>query len=151
MEISIKPKGMPEAVAAVQAIADRMQRPAPFLRAGGIIMLESVQKNFEAGGRPTPWVPLAAATIRRRRGWGNPQILRDKGLMAASIVPKEMTDTRISIGTNDPKAPALHYGATSGRSHTVVVPARPFLMIQDADKVTLVRMAGEFIVKGKTD
>ena len=169
MDIRTKVKGVADFQDAMNAIAIRMQRPSPFLRAGGLLMLESVQRNFIEGGRPEKWESLKPETIRRRgggnrrkwtagggwqlapskAGWGDAQILRDRGFLMNSIAPHEVTDKSISIGTNDPKAPSHHYGATSGRSHTIVVPARPFLMLQAEDKIKLLQMAGEFVVKGK--
>ncbi len=37
-----------------------------FLHRAGAIATASVRKNLAAGGRPTPWAPLAASTLERR-------------------------------------------------------------------------------------
>ena len=54
-----------------------VERP---LRAAGLLMLGSVEKNFKAQGRPNKWQALSSQTLARRRkgrGNGKGQILID--------------------------------------------------------------------------
>jgi len=177
MQMIVSIKGIEEIQAAINGFADRMSNPSQLLRAGGVLMLESVQRNFIEGGRPDRWVPLSQVTYLLRyrdkarfrtyskgesKGRltkasadnfvsGGAEPLRDKGLLMASIAPAEMTDKSISIGTNAPQAQLLNDGgqARGFIKGSPMIPARPFMMLQDADRETLTKMAGDFIMRGK--
>lgn len=120
---------------------------------------ESVEKNFEVGGRPK-WQPLSQARINQRskkhsRGPGKPtkatwpgQILRDLGLLEDSISSRATNDTAI-VGAFTDYALAMQLGVSGSQSipthknaggstvkaHTrqMNIPARPFLVIQPED------------------
>jgi phage gpG-like protein len=174
MALTIKTKGMPTVQETINGYMDRMKNPSPFLRVGGVLMLESVQRNFMEGGRPDKWKPVSEVTYLLRyrdkarfntyssgknkgritkasadnfvSGGADP--LRDTGLLMASITPKEQTDKSISIGTNAPQAALMHYGGEpkgfiKGKA---LIPARPFMLLQDADRETLTKMAKEFVM-----
>jgi phage gpG-like protein len=177
MQMIVQTKGMPEFQEAMNAIAERMQNPSPFLKAGGVLMLASVQQNFIEGGRPDKWLPLSQVTYLLRyrdksrfttyssgpdKGKltkasadnfvsGGAEPLRDKGILMASIVPQEMTEKSISIGTTLPQAGILNDGGTAKGfiKGSPWIPARPFLMLQDADKETLAKMGADYVMRGK--
>jgi phage virion morphogenesis protein len=156
MQLKISLEGKEQFAAVLKDIENRGSDLQKTFKAAGLVIIESVNRNFIEGGRPTPWAPLKPATIRRRRGWGNPQILRDSGLMMASIGDENdwhgiyrLTPLSLEIGTNAPQAAPHQFGATSGSSHTVVVPARPFMMLQPADADMIARIAADDLVKGE--
>jgi phage virion morphogenesis protein len=124
----------------------QVERP---LKAIGTYMVGSVQKNFQAQGRPQKWTPLAPSTLRGRRkgkGSGGPSILTDTARLKNSIQSKIAisADPSVSIGSNVKYArrqqEGFPKGTGRGHAHT---PARPFLVIQDED----VPAMGKIVVK----
>lgn len=113
------------------------------LKAGGVYLIGSIQRNFNAQGRPKKWQKLAASTLKQRRrgkGSGGVKILSNTGLLKASV-DKKMTSDGIAIGTNKVQARRLHHGyppggagpiGKRGRGHSRT-PARPFVMFQNED------------------
>lgn len=51
----------------LKGILSRLGNIKPAAELMGQIGMESIQTNFEEGGRPTRWKPLADATIRQRK------------------------------------------------------------------------------------
>lgn len=105
----------------------------PWLKQAALMAIESVQTNFDQGGRPR-WVELAAETIRKR-GPGEP--LRDEGILAASVSsPKEheggvfeIDNFSVETGTNLKYAGPQHHGTRDGH-----IPPRPFMFLQELDE-----------------
>jgi len=72
------------------------------------------------------WAPLADSTKRKKRRRGNPEILRDTGVLLNSLSPGvsvpgqvlEVHPGEVIVGTNVPYAPFIHLG-------TPRMPARP--------------------------
>lgn len=123
----------------LKRIAQNIGDPKPFFKAAGLVIMESVNRNFEEGGRPK-WKPLAPATIKRRRGSGDPQPLRDTGLLMTSIGKgshgvMQTAKDHLLIGTNRPGA-------------AVNQETRPFMMLQPADEETLLKLAGDMAMRG---
>jgi phage virion morphogenesis protein len=142
-------------IADLDAMGARLHDMRPAFKIAGQIARGSINRNFMEGGRPSKWAPLKPATIRRRRGFGNPQVLRDTGVLMTSIGAEndaygiyELAPSSLTLGTNVPYAAPHQFGATSGRSHTVVVPARPFMMLQDVDVDRIAQVFEDFISKG---
>lgn len=112
-------------------ISRDIERP---LKASGVYMVGSIQRNFQAQGRPTKWKPLSAKTLARRRkgrGKGKGQILIDRGRLKNSHSMRLVKDG-VQVGTNVVYAPRQHFGYSSskkGRGHAKT-PARPFVMFQ---------------------
>lgn len=111
-----------------------VERP---MKAAGTYMVGSIQRNFNAGGRPTKWKGLAASTIRQRRkgksGRGGIKILIDKAQLRNSHSMR-MRSEGVEVGTNAVQAKRQHFGypGGSGRGHAKT-PARPFVMFQKED------------------
>ncbi len=108
------------------------------LKASGVYMLGSIERNFKAGGRPAKWQALASSTLRRRRkgkGKGGAKILIDTARLKNSTQTRNVSEG-VQIGTNTVYARRHHFGYAGGtgrgrgRSKT---PARPFLMFQSED------------------
>lgn len=139
---------MSSAVEGIEAVLNRfaqLQRAANDLdkplKASGVYMLGSIERNFRAQGRPQKWESLATSTLAARRsgkGKGGAQILIDTANLKNSVTSEkalQTTGSGFSIGTNVIYAPRQHFGypggAGRGRSKT---PARPFLLFQTEDK-----------------
>jgi phage virion morphogenesis protein len=110
-----------------------VERP---LRAAGVLMLGSIEKNFKAQGRPNKWEKLADSTLARRRkgrGRGKAQILIDKGILKNSHSMKLFTGG-VAAGTNAVQAKRQHFGFPEGEGPGhAKTPARPFVMFQEED------------------
>lgn len=100
------------------------------------ILITSIDRNFSEGGRygtenvfgggSTRWKPSG----RAQRDSG--QTLVDTGQLAASI-QVSVVGNSVQIGTNKVYGAIHHYGGRAGRGGSVVIPARPFLVIQNED------------------
>ena len=107
------------------------------IKASGVYMLGSIERNFRAQGRPQKWQALAPSTLaarRRGKGKGGAQILIDTARLKNSMTT-EQTGSGFSIGTNVVYAARQHFGypGGSGRGHSKT-PARPFLLFQAEDE-----------------
>lgn len=119
---------------------------SPWLKQSVLIVIESVQTNFDQGGRPG-WVELAEETIRKR-GPGEP--LRDEGILMASVTsPRthadgvyEIDNFSIEVGTSRKQAGPQHHGTRDGH-----IPPRPFMFMQEIDEKRITTLAVEFLDK----
>ncbi len=92
---------------------------ARVLEAGSAAVVAEGTRAFrDASARPAPWAPLAASTLKRKKGRGN--VLIENGALAQSIAAGPASDERVEVGTDRPYAPFLQYG-------TKRMPARPFM------------------------
>lgn len=111
----------------------RTERP---MRAAGVYMLGSIERNFKAQGRPEKWTALSESTLARRRkgrGKGKAQILIDTARLKNSVSMR-LTGDGVEVGTNVVYAPRQHFGYEGGEGRgQAKTPARPFLMFQDED------------------
>lgn len=116
-----------------QNITRRIERP---LKASGVYMKGSIERNFKAGGRPKKWQRLADSTVRQRRrggGSGGVKPLIDTAQMKNSMAMRVGT-SEVEVGTNVVQAKRQHFGypGGKGRGHSKT-PARPYMMFQDED------------------
>lgn len=134
----------------LQQLSGRMRHLTPVMKEIGEIVRTSIEQNFAETGRPEKWPE--SQRVKRKGG----QTLSDKGRLRRSFTVQAESD-RVSVGTNVIYA-AIHQfgGKTSphvitakrgkalfwvGARHPVKsvnhpgskIPARPFLMVQDAD------------------
>ncbi len=104
----------------------------PLMKLWGEIAHESITRNFEVGGRPTAWKPLAAATIKIK-GHARPLIGRTGQLRNIAVRPEQ---TRVLIGSSPQTkdyAAIQQKGGTAGRGRKVKIPARPYILLQSED------------------
>jgi len=135
-------------------VEKRMGEISPMLTMAGMVMLRSIDENFRSEGRPTKWAPLRPLTKFLRSGESNFKILQDIGRLKGSISAKvyaQSTRAEVVIGTNLDYAPLMHFGGMSkpntvqkgGRTLRIgshQVPARPFILFQDADLVAIEKL-----------
>lgn len=170
MKLSLKDMG---AGKAVKQLAERIERPQEFLREAGIYLLSSVQRNFQAQGRPVLWERSKRAIAQHG------QTLRDTGRLMNSVTMKVFNNI-LRIGTNVIYAAIQHFGGTidkevSVKSHvryykhskasirnrkvtysTVVkahsiqmnttIPARPYMMAQAEDWPVIVKIGQDYFI-----
>jgi phage virion morphogenesis protein len=123
---------------------------SPVLEPAGERMKLSVEQNFEAGGRPK-WQPLSAVTIKLK---GNSRILIDRGFL--KNVTLKITKGQAIIGTQPNTAAYAarqQLGWPGGGARyggKVKTPARPFLVLQDADREYILELVDRHIKKAMT-
>jgi len=98
------------------------------LKKAGSGFKESIDKNFQEGGRPEKWKPLKTP---------NHKILVKTGNLRSKFFMRVRRD-EIRIGTRIAYAPYQQKG-------TPTIPPRPFLMFQDEDLDTALASIEEFI------
>lgn len=129
----------------------------------GIEMYKSIDKNFQAQGRPQAWVPHAPLTRKLRGGGG--KILQDSGKLRQSVTAKgasgskyKLSKNRLIIGSNLKARGSgrllgeiQQYGQPAG-VHKVFgkpskhgMPARPFMMIQPEDEERFEKIFKDYV------
>lgn len=128
---------------------ERLRNPQQLLDAVGELIVASVERNFEEGGRPNKWRLLSASTLyQQHRGtkWkkrggqtagftrfvGGKKILINIGTLKDSITARVEGDS-VKVGTSVIYGAIHQFGGLTGRGHKVMMPARPFLMLQEED------------------
>jgi phage gpG-like protein len=154
-------------------IQGRLEHPRQALRECGLLLLRSVAKNFNQGGRPVRWHPSARAL---REGG---QTLVDTARLKNSIT-MSVTDDTLRVGTNVAYAAIHQLGGKLNENVTVrqhyrqitqafgktipgrkvlvrqhqrqmdtYIPARPWLMIQDEDWRRMREIIADYITEGQ--
>lgn len=102
----------------------------PLMKNIGEVALQSVQENFEVGGRPA-WQPLAPATVKAK---GHSKPLIASGILKNVVMKASATEVVVGV---QPAAQAYaaiqHFGGRAGRNHRVTIPARPYMLLQPED------------------
>ncbi|HEY6232808.1 MAG TPA: phage virion morphogenesis protein [Pyrinomonadaceae bacterium] len=139
---------MPEDIQGLKLLLDRIREMERDVRhadralaVAGEYGVGSVQRNFEAEGRPQHWSPLAPATIRGRRkgrGRGGPRILQDTRRLAGGV-HKQVVSEGVKIATSP-----LAYARRQQEGYDpagkkgpgqVKTPARKYLMLQEPEDI----------------
>lgn len=117
------------------------------LARAGIIMLKSVNSNFESEGRPSPWAPLKPSTLEMRTR-GGVAVLQDSGRLKRSITMR-LGEGEVSVGTNVQYGKYHQFGVlkTGGKFPGKTIPQRQFLMFQDQDKEDIARLFRENVAR----
>lgn len=116
----------------------------PLTRAVKEVMIPSFQQNFNQGGRPA-WEPLAEFTIKER-GSSSPVLVRTgrlKNTMGRTNI-WTITDQHAVI---ERLPQDVWYGHVhqSGSRKNVIIPARPFALIQPEDEERIVEIFNEWL------
>lgn len=137
----------------LKGIIRRMGHARPAMQVIGEIVQESIQRNFEEGGRPRKWKPLAPATIKQRKRlgkWPGRILVRSgtAGGLMGGISYRAFND-RVVAHANKVYAAIHHFGGKAGKGHKVDIPARPYMMVQDEDWREIKAALNDFVMKGK--
>jgi len=172
-------KGLGRNLARMKRISRGLKDLTPFLKQAGLLVIESIQRNIEEGGRPEKWpLPSPVTVLLRAKsrktarhkakdfnskgGIGSyvesAETLRDKGLLLASIGHPArggiflQDDRSIEVGTTLSYAKPLNDGfTTSGMIKGKKVPARRFMMLQAEDGARLVSLGKGWAKKVVTE
>jgi phage virion morphogenesis protein len=173
IKLNIKVTGAAEAEAALSGMAERADALGPAMRPIGQLVVTSVQRNFEAGGRPNAWAPLSWTTLmaRARKGKGGwvgmsrGKILLRQGMAGGLMgsINARVEGNAAIVGTNKIYAAVHQFGARAGefgygyngRRHVKIpwgdIPARPYLMLQDTDRPRIAQIIADFIAQGEVN
>jgi phage gpG-like protein len=146
-----------EAKTGLKELSKRLTNPQQALRECGLVLLRSISKTFKAGGRPVRWQPSARAKMS-----GGRTMIKTARLLRS--ITMDVSGKTLTVGTNVKYAGILHEGGTI-RPKTakalkfnipgigwrtmkkVTIPARPFLVVQDADWRILNRIFEDYLTK----
>lgn len=137
-EITVVTKGFQEVDVFFKETEKRMRNVEPALKQGAVLMLSSIERNFQESGRPRRWRRLASSTLKYkiRKGWSPLPLIRT-GLLKNSMAVR--TDSaKLVIGTAVPYAPFHQFG-------TQHIPKRQFLLFQNEDIKNINRLVKEHI------
>jgi len=147
------------ALRAIQDLGERVRFLDPVRRDFGERMLRSIRQNFQAGGRPDSWKPS-----KKKSG----KTLIDSARLMNSITYR-LEGEVVAIGTNVVYAAAHQFGVdkqvsvrgrakrqvgghhqrTGKGTRHMMLPARPFLLVQDADLAYLNQRIGQHLKVGQ--
>lgn len=121
----------------------------PFFDAVEMHMIDSLTSNFEAGGRPMAWSPLAPATIEMK---GSSAILQDRGHLKQSVNAQNTQQSDLSLKIFAGEAhgafhqyPDVDPGKQFGMTNKKGMPMRPFMLFQDSDIKEIESILGKYI------
>jgi len=151
-------------VALLGELASRAKTPRPVMSEIGDIVISSIEKNIQVGGRySTPdswkggsrkWKGLSSATIKQRtkKGYWPGKILQQTGQLAGSL-SKRVTNNSVIVGTNKVYGAVHQFGIgrrSSLRSRRVMpaIPARPWIVVQDEDLTEMGHAITAYLMKG---
>jgi phage gpG-like protein len=106
--MKMKIKGLDQANRILGRMASRSLDLRPALDAIGRVIVDSIQTNFEVGGRP-PWKPLKPSTIARKKRHPD-KILIETERLKDSITHEVTSPTTVVVGTNVVYAPVHQFG-----------------------------------------
>ena len=148
VEIKITKKDL----GAERRVAEMLQRVKnlrPALKIIGETGLTSIQRNFEEGGRPKKWKPLALSTIKQRRRQGKwpGQILVRLGFGGGLLgsISYRVTPSKVRWTAKKIYAAIQHFGGKAGRGHKATIPARAYMLFQREDREDFRETLREYI------
>lgn len=143
----------------------RLRNPQPAMRAVGLLVRESIRRNFREGGRPVAWPSSERADGDRG------QTLRDNDTLYNSFTVRA-SGGRVEVCTNVVYAAIHHFGGQTrphvirakrgralfwpGARHPVAavnhpgsrIPARPFMLVQEEDWADIREVLARYITRG---
>jgi len=123
----------------LKKLTDKIGNPTEALHNIGARMLSSVQENFEEEGRPEKWVP-------RKDKKPHPILRSDSNNLFGSIHPTVQGD-EVKVGTLVEYAAIHQFGGETGKGYKTVIPARPYLMLQDEDNAAIIELLEDYITE----
>lgn len=127
-------------------LAKRGENLRPLMKNIAGIFASSTEENFKEEGRPDKWTDLAESTKKQRtkqKKWSG-QILQVSGQLAASVNTQYDDDSAV-IGSNKDYAAIHQLGGKAGRNKKVSIPARPYLLLTDADYEEILNATEKFL------
>jgi phage gpG-like protein len=170
LRLSLKSEGLLQRLTAIIDRVDRLSQKA--FEDIGQILVESVMMNFVVSGRPEKWIPLKPATVARK---GHARPLIDSGVLLNSVRISAFGEdfVEVSAGEGLPYALIHNFGGTiehpgsdklqafeidghlvvthHTEPHTIEIPARRFMLIQDEDIVAIKNYLAQYLIRANTN
>jgi phage virion morphogenesis protein len=160
-----------EAKVALKDLSGRLSKPQKALKECGLVLLRSVAKTFKAGGRPVRWKASA-----RAKAAGGKTLIDTARLMRSVTIAVSAKSVTVGTNAKYARIHQLGgrikknvtvkkhwrymakaFGKTIPARHVLVeqhrrnmdfkMPARPFLVIQAADRRIFTRIFGDYLTK----
>lgn len=144
LTLKVTVNGAEKVIAGLEKIQGKAKDLRPAFKAARLLIMESTQRTFMAGGRPERWEPLSEMTLKRRGE--NAQALRDKGILMGSIgIPgaggiSVLKPLELRVGTNVPYARYHQDG--------IGVPQREFMLLLPEDEEKIMKLLLDHIAGG---
>ncbi len=103
-----------EVKASLNGMAVRSRDLSRGMKLIAALVLASVQRNFEVGGRPSKWAPLKPSTLKKRKSGGGPLVVQGFAGGLLQSVHAESDATRAIVGTDKIYAAVHQFGAAKG-------------------------------------
>ncbi|WP_035253305.1 phage virion morphogenesis protein [Desulfatiglans anilini] len=138
--IEIRDEGVRSLLSEIQS---RLQHLKPAMSLIGEIVQESIERNFEEGGRPEKWKDLSSSTKLQRqriRKWPGMILVRSGkagGLMGA--ISYRAFDDRVEMSANKEYAAVHQFGAKRGAFGTILAKVRSHMRRMANGKTVQVR------------
>lgn len=132
----------------MQEIAARFGSAQPALEIIGETLTASVMRNFEKGGRPDGWEPLAEATLAVKKGGS---ILVGKGHAGGLLgsIHYQAEETVVYVGTDKIYGAIHQFGGMAGPGRKVEIPQREYLLVQPEDEEEFLAALNDFLLTGE--
>ena len=152
VDLKLRLVGQSNVLNTLKLMMRRADEPSRLVARLAVIGFQDVMDHFrkeegakKSGDTPSSWARLSPITIAYRRtgkGTGGHKILQDTGRLRGSIIPGTRGTRRAFVSTN------LVYAATHqyGRGN---IPARPFLWISRSGLDKMVRVALDWVARGR--
>src|SRR5574343_1117987 len=159
-----------EAIARLQGLESKGENLTGVMRSFGAHMEGSIQKNFDAEGRPDKWLPLknpvswinrykkggqyrakgGGLTKAGERAVAGRKVLTLTARLRNSVHTRVYADRLVVEAGSNVEYAAIHqFGGWAGRGHKARIPARPYLMVQTEDIERFGQMLNKFLMEGK--
>jgi len=127
---------------ALKRLAEHASDLTPVMQEIGNLLQNETELSFERQRSPAgrPWTPA-----KKKRGL----TLIDSGRLSHSFGYDAAKDS-VAMGTNLVYAPIHHFGGRAGRGKRTVLPARPFMPVEDgsltdATKEAILEMMADYL------
>lgn len=155
--VTVTQNGLQEATAKIQGFIERSVDLSMPMKRAAVLMMRSIQANFDNSGRPTTWTPLAQSTLRQKQrlGYSSKPLIRT-GALRQSIAPQSSKMSMV-LSTAIPYGAIHQYGGFAGRSRGIAkslkkgvtgrpyIPARPYLVFQNQDLERIKNMIVDYL------
>ena len=153
VEYRIIVSGTQRVIAELEGSRKRMMNLEPALKKSGVMMLRSIDRNFERQGRPKRWASLSPKYALRKAALGGSNLIlvgppspmggkrKFKGVPGSlrSSITYDAEPVRLTIGTAISYAKYHHFG-------TMKMPQRRFLLFQNEDIRNIGKLVKEHVI-----
>lgn len=147
--VVVKETGLTQATAMLSGFSKRSIDLTAPMKQAAILMMASIQRNFDSGGRPASWIPLAPSTLKQKiaKGYSSRPLIRTGALRQSISSSSERMS--MSLGTSIRYGRIHEYGGFAGRGGSANIPARPYLLFQRQDLDRIKKLIVDHLTSGE--